>query len=92
MLCFPPPSRAPFFKILANKASLESPDRQLSPKLYFKSFAHTHIEIWRLKKCSTICPLPRAHCFSFWQKGLFLKAPTSSSHHNFILGHLLTAT
>ena len=40
--------------------------------------------------CSTICALPRAHCFSVVQVRFFWKAPTNSSHQNFILGHLLT--
>ena len=65
MLHYPPPSKGHLFHFLANKAFLESPDQQLSPKSYFRSFAHTHKEIWRLKRCSTIRPLPRAHCFSF---------------------------
>ena len=60
-----PPSRGPAFQFLANKAFLEDPDQQLSPELYFRSFAHTHIEIWRLEKCSTICPLLGARCFTF---------------------------
>ena len=35
-------------------------------------------------------PLPGAHRFSFHEIRLFWKAPTSSSHPNFIIGHLLT--
>ena len=37
-------------------------------------------------------PPSRGPCFSFWQTRLFWKAPTSSSHQNYILGHLLTPT
>ena len=62
MLYYPPPSRGPLFQFLANKAFLEDPDQNLSPKLYLRSFAHTHIEIWRLEMCSTIRPLLGAHC------------------------------
>ena len=40
--------------------------------------------------CSTIRPFPQTHCFSILQVRLFWKAPTKSSHQNFILGHLLT--
>ena len=65
VLYYPPPSRGPLFQFLANKAFLESPDCYLSPELYFSSFPHTHTEIERLEKCSTIRPLPMAHCFSF---------------------------
>ena len=36
-------------------------------------------------------PLLGAHCFNLLQVRLFWKAPNSSSHHNFILGHLLTS-
>ena len=65
MLYSPPPSRTPLFPILANKAFLESPDQQVSPELYFRSFADTHTKIWRLEKCCTIRPLPGGRCFSF---------------------------
>ena len=92
MLYYPPPSNGQLFQFLSNKAFLEDPDQWLSPELHFRSFAHTHIQMWRSEKCSTIRALPRAHCFSFWQTRLFWKAPTSSSHQNFILGHLLTPT
>ena len=40
--------------------------------------------------CSTIRPSPGAHCFSLPQVRFFWKAPTSGSHHNFILCQLLT--
>ena len=40
--------------------------------------------------CLSIRPLRGAHCFSFLQINPFWEAPTSSSHRNFILGHLLT--
>ena len=90
MLDYTPPSRGPLLQFLANKAFLESPDQQLSTELSFRSFAHTQTDIWRLKKCSTIRPLLGAQCFSFYQTRLFWKTPTSSSHQNFILGHLLT--
>ena len=53
------------FQFLASKAFLESPDQWVSPKLYFRSFAHTTPEIWRLEMCSTIRHLLGAHCFSF---------------------------
>ena len=62
MLYYSPPARTPAFQILANKAFLEIPDQQLSPQLYFRSFPHTHKEIWRLETCSTIRPLLGAHC------------------------------
>ena len=52
-----PPSRGPLFYSPASEAFLESPDQSLSPDIYFRSFAHTHTEIWRLEMCSTICPL-----------------------------------
>ena len=65
MLYYPPPSTGPLFQFLANKAFVESPDQKLSPQLYFRPFAHTQADIWRLKKCSTIRPLLGAHCFSF---------------------------
>ena len=65
MLYYPPPSRGPLFQFLISKAFLESPDKWLSPELYFRFFAHTHTEIWRLEMCSSIRPLPGAHCFSF---------------------------
>ena len=42
--------------------------------------------------CSTIRPLLGTHYFSFLQVRLFWKALTSSSHQNFILGHLLTSS
>ena len=41
VLYYLPPSRGPLFQFLANKAFLESPNKQLSPKLYFRSFART---------------------------------------------------
>ena len=65
MLYYPPPSRGPLFQFLANKAFLESLDQYLSPKLYFRSFAHTPTKIRRLEKCSTIRPLSGTHHFSF---------------------------
>ena len=37
-------------------------------------------------------PLPRAHCFSFYQTRHFWKAPINSSHQNFMVGFLLTPT
>ena len=37
-------------------------------------------------------PPSRAPLFQFLANKVFLEAPTSSSHHNFILGHLLTPT
>ena len=45
MLHYPPPSKGQLFQFLANKAFLQSPDQQLSPKLYFRSFARTHTDI-----------------------------------------------
>ena len=65
MLYYPRPSRGPLFQFLANKPFLENPDQALSPQLYFRSFAHTHREIWWLENCSTIRALPGAHCFKF---------------------------
>ena len=65
MLYYPPPFRGPLFQFLANKAFLESPDQSPSPKVDFRSFAHTHTEIWRLKKCCTIRHLLGANCFRF---------------------------
>ena len=65
MLYYPPPSMGPLFQYPASKAFLESPDEWLSPQLYFRSFANIHAEIWKLEMCSTIRPLPWAHCFSF---------------------------
>ena len=65
MLYYSPPFRGPLFQLLANKVFLESPDQYLSPKLYFRSFAHTYIDIRRLQRCSTIRLLLGAHCFSF---------------------------
>ena len=65
MLYYPPLSRGPVFQFLSNKALLESPDHLLSRELYFRSFAHTHTNVSRLEKCSTIRPLPGAHYFSF---------------------------
>ena len=44
MLYYPPPSRGPPFQLLANKAFVESPDQLLSPKIYFRSFAHTRTQ------------------------------------------------
>ena len=80
MVDYPPPFRGPLFQFPASKVFLQSPDQWLSPQLYFGSFAHTRHEIWRLKVCSPIGPLPRAHGFNFLQVRLFWKAPTSSSH------------
>ena len=85
-----PPFRGPLFQFAASKAFLQSPDQWLSPEFYFRSFAHTHTEIRRPEMCSTICPLLGTHCFSFLQLRHFCKARTNSSHHNFILCHLLT--
>ena len=76
VLNYPPPSRGPLFQFPTKKAILESPDQWLSPELYCRSLGHTHKEIWRLKMCSTICPLPGAHCFSCLQVRHFRKAPT----------------
>ena len=45
MLYYPPLFKGPLFQFLANKAYLESPDEYLSPKHYFRSFAHIYIEI-----------------------------------------------
>ena len=75
MLYYPPPSMGPLFQFLANNAFLQSPDQWLSPELSF-SFDHTRPEMWRLKKCSTIYPLPGVHCLSILQVRLFWKAPT----------------
>ena len=80
MLDYTTPSRGGLFQFPASKTFLESPDQHVSPELYFRSFAHTHIEIWKLKMCSTIRPLLGAHCFSFRQTRHFGKAPTSSFH------------
>ena len=65
MLYYPPPSRGPLFQFLTNMAFFEGPDQYLSPELPFRSFAHPHREMWRLKKCPTIRPFPGAHYFIF---------------------------
>ena len=92
MLQYPPPSRSPLLQSPASKAFLQTPDQWLSRELYFRSFAHTHREIWRLQMCSTIRPLLGAHSFSFLQVRHFWRALTSGSHLNFIVGNLLTHT
>ena len=65
MLYDAPPCRGLLFQLLANKAFLESPDHYLLSEVYSRSFAHTHTEIWRREKCSTIRPLLGAQCLSF---------------------------
>ena len=64
MLHYPSHSTGPLFQFLAKKTYLESPDQDLSLELYFRSFAHTHTEMRRIKKFSTIRPLPGTHRFS----------------------------
>ena len=85
MLYYVPPSRGPLFQLCVRKPFLKNSNQQLSPQLYFRSFAHTGPVITRIEKCLTIGPLPRALSFNFKQ-GKFCKAPTSSSHQNFIVG------
>ena len=84
------PSRGPLFRFPASKAFLHSPDRWLSPELYFRSFADTGPKIRRLETCSTIGPLLDVHYFSFQQVRHFCKATTSTCTENFILGHIIT--
>ena len=69
----------------ANEAFLQSPDQYLPPYLNFRLCPHTTPEIWRLPIWSTILPPPGAHYFLRTRH--LGKAPTSSSHQNFIVGH-----
>ena len=90
MLSYPPFSRGPLPWVLANKAFLEHPKQQLSPKTNFTSSANGTCEIWRFEKCSIMCPLTAAHCFNFPKVKQFWEAPNNSSYQNFIVGHFLT--
>ena len=90
MLSYPPSSRGPLPWVLANKAFLEHPNQQLSPKTNFTSFANTTCEIWRFEKGFIMCPLPAADCFNFPKVRRFWEAPNNSSYQNFTAGHFLT--
>ena len=90
MLSYLPSSRGPLPRVLANKAFLEHPKQQLSPKTNFTTFANTTCEIWRFEKCSIMRPLTAAHCFNFPKVRQFREAPNNSSYQNFIVGHFLT--
>ena len=91
-LHYPPPFQGPSVSV-SSKQGFPGKTVPVAPTgPYFESFAHTYIRSWRLRKCSTIRPLPRATFFGFWHTRLFWRALTSSSHQNLILGHLLTPT
>ena len=88
LLYYLPPCRVQCFTFLQVTLFLKKPNQQLSRERYYKSFAHTKPAMWRLKKWSIIRPLAAANYYSFYQRRHFCKAPTSSSHQNFMLGYL----
>ena len=60
-----PPLPGPTVSVSSSKFVSQTAGLLAPTTHFFRSFAHTHIEIWTLKKCSIICPLSGAHRFSF---------------------------